>query len=480
MLKQKLQQKLLQKLSPLQIQTIKLLELPIMQLEQRIKKEMEENPVLEDDTEYAENADEYNEPDAGDEFSPDDYLDEDDNTPSYKYNAGNSAKNGEYKEYSTLTSSVSLQQTLEEQLAFRYLNDRQHTLGLFLIGSIDNDGYLRRDLEAVVDDIAFKLNIETTESELEDILKIIQTFDPPGSGSRDLRECLTIQLACKSERTENTKIASEIVEKYFDEFTKKHYDKIASRLELNDNALKNAVNEITKLNPKPGAYFENVYSEQARQIIPDFILEIKNGEPEPSLNSFNAPELKINKEYSQIMENYAWKQNSATRKEKDAAVFVKQKMDSAKWFIDALKQRQNTLINTMKAIIRFQSAYFKTGEESSLRPMILKDIADMTGLDVSTVSRVVNSKYIQTDWGIFALRYFFSEGIVADSGEEVSTREVKRIIVECIENENKRNPYTDEELTDILKEKGYPIARRTVAKYREKMNIPVGRLRKEL
>lgn len=479
MLKQSLQQKLLQKLSPLQIQTIKLLELPLMQLEQRIKKEMEENPVLEEEEVFEDINQEAEKEDGGDEFTLEDYV-EDEDTPLYKLSANNTSKDDEKKEYATLSARIDLHQLLEEQMGFQYLDNRQHTLGLFLIGSIDDDGYLHRDLDSVADDIAFKMNIETTKEELEEILMIIQQLDPPGVGARSLQECLLIQLRNKNRRTPEIEAAEKILEDCYEEFIKKHYDKIAAKLSLDETMLKDAVNEIIKLTPKPGAGFDNMYSEQAQQVIPDFLLEMKNNEPVLSSNSYNMPELRISRDYSNIMENIVNKQDNATPEERNAAVFVKQKIDSAKWFIDAIRQRQNTLLSTMRAIIDFQKEYFKTGNQSLLRPMILKDIAEVTGLDVSTVSRVVNSKYIQTEWGVFPLRYFFSEGIQADSGEEVSTREVKRIIAECVEKEDKSRPLTDEALMDVLKIKGYTVARRTVAKYREKMNIPVGRLRKEL
>ncbi|MDR3219134.1 MAG: RNA polymerase factor sigma-54 [Dysgonamonadaceae bacterium] len=474
MLKQNLQQKLIQKLSPLQIQTIKLLELPLIQLEERIKKELEENPVLEEeDVNFDDQT-----PDTidsnDDEFTLEDYIEDD--IPNYKTSVNNNSRD-EPKEYSTMSNSVSLQQLLEEQLAFHYLNNREHTLGLFIIGSIDNDGYLRRDLLSITDDIAFKMGMESTAEELEEILKIIQTFDPPGVGARTLKECLLIQLKNK-EQTNEIKAAKLILDECFDEFSKKHYSKIILKLNIGEDLLRDSVHEILKLNPKPGTGYENMYTEQAQQIIPDFILEYKNGEAELSLNSHDMPELKVNKDYSEIIDNYASKDNPS-QDEKDTVNFVKQKIDSAKWFIDSLKQRQQTLLSTMWAIMKFQNEYFKTGDESNLRPMILKDIAERTGLDVSTVSRVVNSKYVQCDWGIFSLRFFFSEGIQSKTGE-VSTREVKKIIVECINNENKVTPLTDEELKVILKNKGYVIARRTVAKYREKMNIPVARLRKEL
>jgi RNA polymerase sigma-54 factor len=474
MLKQNLQQRLFQKISPLQIQTIKLLELPLIQLEERIKKELEENPVLEEDEadfdEQTNDADDSND----DEFTLEDYIEDD--TPSYKTSVNNNSRD-EHREYSTMSNSDTMQQLLEEQLAFQYLDDRKHTLGLFIIGSIDNDGYLRRDLQSITDDIAFKMGIESAVDELEEILKIIQTFDPSGVGARTLKECLLIQLKGK-EQTEEIKIAQIILNEYFDEFSKKHYTKIMSKLDVSENLLKDSVREILKLNPKPGTGSENIFIEQSQQIIPDFILDFKNGEPELILNSYNIPELRLNKDYSEMISDYSSKRK-LSQKERDTVSFVRQKIDSAKWFIDSIKQRHETLLNTMNAIMNFQTEYFKTGNESNLRPMILKDIADITGLDISTVSRVVNSKYVQCNWGVFSLKFFFSEGIQSYTGE-VSTREVKNIIMECIENENKQNPLKDDEIKEILERKGYPIARRTVAKYREKMNIPMARLRREI
>jgi RNA polymerase sigma-54 factor len=474
MLKQNLQQKQIQKLSPLQIQTIKMLEYPLILLEEKIKQELEENPVLEEedvnfDDQSPETIDSNDE-----EFTLEDYIEDD--LPNYKTSSNNNSRD-EPKEYSTITNLVSLQQLLEEQLAFHYLDNREHTLGLFIIGSIDNDGYLRRDLMSITDDIAFKMGIETTVEELEEIVKIIQTFDPPGVGAKTLQECLIIQLRSK-EQTEEIKTAKLILEECFDEFSKKHYAKIIFKLNIEEDSLRDAMHEILKLNPKPGTGYENMYTEQAQQIIPDFILEFKNGEAELSLNSLDMPELRVNKTYSEMIDSYAAKDNP-TQDEKDTINFVKQKVDSAKWFIDSIKQRQQTLLSTMWTIISFQTEYFKTGDESNLRPMILKDIAERTGLDISTVSRVVNSKYVQCDWGVFSLRFFFSEGIQSEAGE-VSTREVKKIIVDCINKENKISPLTDDELRTMLKKKGYAIARRTVAKYREKMNIPVARLRRGL
>lgn len=478
MLKQSLQQKMLQKLSPLQIQTIKMLELPTMQLEQRIKKELEENPALEEGHEIDENSPEAENEQTQDEFTLEDYLNEEDDTPSYKLQVNNQSKD-EKKEYSTLSTSESLHQHLDSQLGFRHLSTRQHSIGEFLIGSIDDDGYLRRDLESISDDLAFKQNMEVSVAELQEVLTIIQDFDPAGVGARGLQECLLLQLKAKVQ-TPAIELAEEVIENNFEAFTKKHYDKIITKLGIDEEQLKEVIAEIVKLNPKPGGNFTDAYSSQAQQIIPDFTLELKDGDLQLSLNSYNIPELRVSKGYSQLLQDYSDKSTSSNEQEKEAVSFIKQKIDSAKWFIESIKQRQNTLLNTMQTIIDFQHDYFIDGDESKLKPMILKDIAERTGLDISTVSRVVNSKYIQTHFGIFLLKHFFSEGMLTDSGEEVSTREVKNILSECVANEDKRNPVTDEQLTAILNEKGYHIARRTVAKYREQLNIPVARLRKEL
>jgi RNA polymerase sigma-54 factor len=469
-----IQQKFFQKISPLQIQTIKLLELPLIQLEQRIKQELEENPILEEDTDFEEQTADIADNSNDDEFSLEDYI-SDDEISSYKTSVNNSRE--EHGEYSTISNSVSLQQSLEEQLAFQYLDDRKHVLGTFIIGNIDSDGYLRRTLQSITDDIEFKVEIKSTVKELEEILQIIQTFDPPGVGARTLKECLLIQLRNK-EQTKEIKTAEIILNKYFDEFSKKHYTKIMMKININESLLKKSVQEILKLNPKPGTGDENIFTEQSQQIIPDFILELKNGIPELTLNSYNIPELRLNKDYSNLIDNYASKRK-LSQDDRNTINFVKQKIDSAKWFIDSIKQRHHTLLSTMYAIMEFQEEYFKTGNENDLRPMILKDISEMTGLDVSTVSRVVNSKYVQCDWGLFSLKFFFSEGIRSDMGE-VSTREVKNIIMECIRKENKKNPLKDDEIKEILRYKGFPIARRTIAKYREKLNIPVARLRREI
>lgn len=485
MLKQKLQQKLLQKLSPQQIQMIKLLEIPTMQLEQRIKKELEENPVLEEGKEeidsdtatedevVAEENDKDNE-----EFSLEDYL-EDEEYPSYKTSSSNYSKDDKREEI-PFSTGATFHEFLEAQLGLRKLDEQQHALAEYLIGNIDEDGYLRREVESIVDDLAFSLNITTSEEELMELLRVIQDFDPVGVGARDLRECLLIQIRSKDQEHPEIALATKIVRHHFDEFTRKHYDKIKNKLGINDNELKSAIDEILKLNPKPGSSFSDPLNKTSFTIVPDFLLEDDDGEFHISLNSRNSPELRLSKTYSDMLQSYAASKDNQSAEQKEAITFVKQKLDSAKWFIDAIRQRQNTLMVTMNAIVEYQHDYFIEGDETLLKPMILKDIADKTGLDISTISRVANSKYIQTHFGIFPLKYFFSEGLQTESGEEVSSREIKKILHDCIENEDKQKPLTDDKLAIILQEKGYHIARRTVAKYREQLNIPVARMRKEL
>lgn len=468
MLKQGLHQKMQQGLSPLQIQTIKLLELPTLELEQEIRRKLEENPVLE----------ESNESEDGDDIPKNVSLSEysaDDSTPSYKLYVNNQGKDIK-PQYNTFSVKESFHQSLENQLGYSKLDSRSHSIALFIIGSLDDDGYLRRDLESLSDDIAFRLGIETDEVEVERILKVIQEFEPVGVGARDLQECLLLQID-SLERTPARELAYTILSDYFPEFTKKHYDKIVSKLEISEGQLKEAVDEIVHLNPRPGGQIDDSYTEQAQQIIPDFLLEEKDGELQMTMPKFNIPELKVNKRYADMLMNSA---NSSTRAGKEAATFVKQKLDSAKWFVEAIKQRHNTLQNTMNAIISFQKEFFLTGDEANFKPMVLKDIAEKTNLDISTISRVVSSKYIQTQFGIFSLKYFFSEGLMNSSGEEVSTREIKKVLQESIEGEDKRKPLTDEELVKVLTDKGYKVARRTVAKYREQLNLPIARLRKEL
>ncbi|HLW06198.1 MAG TPA: RNA polymerase factor sigma-54 [Marinilabiliaceae bacterium] len=484
MLKQSLHQKMLQKLSPLQIQVIKLLEIPTFELEQRIKEEMEENPVLEFAKDNKEK-DEYDESDSKeevevekDEVSLDDYINADD-IPSYRLQSRNYSKDDKHEDI-PFSGGTTFHENLISQLGLRILDEGQRGIAEYIIGNIDEDGYLRRELEEMVDDLAFSQNLEINEEEALEILKIVQDFDPPGVAARDLRECLLLQLAKKDHDIPAVQWASEILTDYFEEFTRKHYDKIGRRLQLEDEDLKAAMDEILKLNPKPGSSYSNPMHKAAQLIIPDFTLDIVDGQFQLSLNSRSVPDLTVSNTYSEMLEEYQSNKKNQTREQKEAAMFVKQKLDSAKWFIDAIKQRHNTLETVMNAILEYQKDYFIEGDEMQLRPMILKDIAEKTDLDISTISRVSNSKYIQTHFGIFPLKYFFSEGLQTDSGEEVSTREIKMILEECIENEDKRKPLTDERLAKILKEKSYNIARRTVAKYREQLNIPVARLRKEL
>lgn len=484
-MKQKLllQQKLLQKLSPQQIQVIKLLEIPTLQLEQRIKKELEENPVLELESDNPSNEEENeirdddNDNDVdNEEFTFDDYYDEEeDNIPSYKLNTNNYSKDDKYIDI-PFSVGTTFHEFLYEQLGVIELSEEKHLLAEYIIGNIDDDGYLRRDLLAISDDLAFNMNIEVSEDKLYDILMIVQELDPPGVGARDLRECLLIQL--KRKKGDDLETARIIVKDYFDEFTKKHYSKIQNRLDLSDDDLKHSIDQILKLNPKPGSSYSNPLNKSNQHIVPDFILENVDGELSLSLNQRNVPDLKINDTYLSML--HALGKSQKNKNQKEAMLFVKQKLDSAKWFIDAIQQRQTTLLLTMSEIINFQKEYFQEGDETKLKPMILKDIAERTNLDISTISRVSNSKYIQTHFGIYPLKYFFSEGMQKDDGEEVSTREIKKILQECIEGENKRKPLTDEKLAKILKDKSYNIARRTVAKYREQLGIPVARLRKEL
>ena len=467
MLKQGLQQKQQQKLSPLQIQTIKLLELPTLELEQKIRKEIEENPVLDEISESADPED-----DSPKNVSLSEYP-ADDPTPSYKLYVNNQGKDLK-PQYNTFSVKESFQENLVVQLGYRKLDERSRAIAVFVIGSLDDDGYLRRDLESLSYDILLRLNIETDEAELEKILKVIQEFEPAGVGARDLQECLLLQLDTRTRAQQNARV---ILQDYFPEFTKKHYSKIISRMGISQDELKDAIDEIVRLNPRPGGQIDDSYNDQAQQIIPDFLLEEKDGELIMSMPRFSIPELKVNKRYAELLLNSS---NTSTKAGREAASFVKQKLDSAKWFVEAIKQRQNTLQNTMNAIIDFQRDYFMDGDETKLKPMVLKNIAEKTGLDISTISRVVNCKYIQTHFGIYPLKYFFSEGLMTESGEEVSTREIKLILSESVDNEDKNKPLTDEELVDVLQQKGYKVARRTVAKYREQLGIPIARLRKQL
>jgi RNA polymerase sigma-54 factor len=489
MLNQRLQQKLLQKLSPQQILLMKLLQIPSMALEQRIKQEIEENPALEessaseedqdeiidgDDTRDENLEDEYDSKE--DEFDLDDYM-QDDEIPSYKTSTNNQSSDDERKDI-PYASGMSFQDILLSQLGLRMLTDNQKVIAETIIGNLDDSGYLQREISAMVDDLAFAQNINVSDDEILEILKVVQEFDPAGVGARNLQECLLIQLQRKQDEDHPAvDLAIIVLENHFNEFVKKHYDKIMKKAKINEDELKDALAEVLKLNPKPG----NSLSETTKTIqyvIPDFIIHNTNGDLELSLNSRNAPELRLSRAYTNMMEAYA--ENKKDKQKKEAFMFIKQKIDSAKWFMEAIRQRQNTLFVTMNAIMGYQRDYFLTGDETKLRPMILKDIAEIVNLDISTISRVANSKYVQTPFGTFLLKSFFSESMQTESGEEVSTREIKKILSECIDSENKTKPHTDELLTNILKEKGYNIARRTVAKYREQLNIPVARLRKEL
>lgn len=487
MLKQGLFQKLQQKLSPQQIQLMKLLQVPTVELEQRIKQEIEENPALEEGDDHAddelpteEQAIAENE-DVGDDgenerddFDLSDYF-QDDDTPDYKLSVKNSGPDEEDREM-PLAGGTTFQDNLRAQLALRDIDERTEQLAEHLIGNLDEDGYLRRELDAIVNDLAFSQNVMATKDDLEKALQEVQALDPAGVAARDLRECLLLQVRRMPHSLEE-RIAEEILDKHFEAFSKKHYERILDKLEIDEEALKGAIELIVRLNPKPGNTLRET-DKPVQEIVPDFSVMAIDGQLELSLNSRNAPELRVSRTYRDMMQEYA--RNKKDKDQREALQFIKQKLDSAKWFIDAIKQRQHTLLVTMEAIMEHQRDFFLTGDETKLRPMILKDIAERVGLDISTVSRVANSKYVQTNYGTFLLKFFFSESLSTDSGEEVSTREVKKILKDAIEAEDKRKPLTDDELTALLKEKGYNIARRTVAKYREQLSLPVARLRKEL
>jgi RNA polymerase sigma-54 factor len=482
MLKQSLSQKLLQKLSPQQIQLMKLLQVPTMELEQRIKEEIEENPALEEGTESDSKddlADDYDqsEPEqTNDDFDINDYLDDD--LPQYKTSTNNySADDDEHS--IPISGGKSFHDILAAQVGLRNLSEKEEIIADTIIGNIDDDGYIRRELPALVDDLAFGYNLMVTEADIEDVLFVIQDFEPAGVGARDLQECLLLQLERKHHGDISVYTAKKIIETSFEEFTKKHYEKIKKKFEIGDDDLKDAIEEITKLNPKPGnSLKESTSSQNFQQIIPDFILTEEDNNLILSLNGRNAPKLKVSRTYENMLRTYA--EGGESKSNKEAVQFVKQKLDSAKWFIEAIQQRQNTLMVTMNAILEYQHEFFLTGDETKLKPMILKDISEIVNMDISTISRVANSKYIATQFGTFKLKYFFSESLSTTSGEEVSTREVKKILQDAIDNEEKKKPLTDEKLGALLKEKGYNIARRTVAKYREQLNIPVARLRKEI
>lgn len=469
-IRQSLEQKLQQRLSPQQIQGIKLLELPTLQLEQRIKQEIEENPVLEEE-ERDNDSDE-----AG--LTLEDYIRNEENTASYKLKVNNTSKDDE-RRAPTLSQGMSLPEFLTEQLAYHHLTEKERAIAQFVIGTLDDDGYLRRPTASIADDLAFTQGIEATDEEIDRVIGVIQTLDPAGIGARSLGECLVIQLRALREQTPAVRLAIAILTDHYDAFVKKHYERMMRRLGVTEEEFRAAIEEIVRLNPKPTNGYSDESAAASPNIIPDFLLDYNNGSFDLQLTSRNIPELKINGSYLRMAEK-ALNGGGRSEEDREALQFIRQKIDSAKWFISAIKQRQETLMKTMRAILHFQRDYFVEGDEAKLRPMILKDIADATGFDISTISRVVNSKYIQTHFGVFQLKYFFSEGLLTESGEEVSTREIKRILAEAIENEDKRDPLTDEALMDTLTAKGYKIARRTVAKYREMLGIPTSRLRKEI
>ncbi len=500
MLHQRQQQRLLQKLSPQQVLVMRLLQQPVLSLEQRIKQEMEDNPALEeasdseeisdeisdettpesvdsDEDSFSEEDEDRSELKSDNEFSYEDYLDPDD-IPDYKLYSNNRSADDEAWE-TPVVSGISSQEYLLAQMGVQKIPDKEFVIASTIIGNLDETGYLSREIHALINDLAFNQNLDVTEEEVLEALKLVQGFDPPGIAARSLQECLLLQLIHKPDRTYATDLAEVIVRYYFDEFSKKHYDKILQKAHITEEELKEAIEEITKLNPKPGF----TISEEARSsqyVVPDFLVTLNDGELELTLNSRNTPELSVNREYFDMLREFNHRKKKISNSEKAALTFVKQKIDAARGFIDAIKQRQETLYFTMKAILDYQQEYFQTGDETRLKPMILKDISNKVGLDISTVSRVANSKYVQTPFGTFLLKSFFSESLQNSMGEEVSTREIKKILFDIIESENKSVPLTDEELEEMLQKKGYSVARRTIAKYRKQLRIPVARLRKEL
>ncbi len=485
-------QQQVQTLSPQQIMVVKLLELPALELEDRVRAELLENPALEEGHEDAHEDEDYANPDETNISAEDggntdydslsDYLNEDD-IPDYKLQESNRSKD-ERAEDIPFADATSFYETLKEQLGEHALNEHQRQLAEYLIGSLDDDGLLRKPLDSICDELAIYSGIETSPEELEKVLKVIQDFDPPGLGARDLRECLLIQLHRKMEQPDkkNNKLLqleTDIIGQCYEEFTRKHWDKIQQKLDISEAELELAIKELCKLNPRPGASMGEAVSRNMQQIIPDFIVDTDDdGTIHLSLNNPNVPELRISRDFSDMVEEHTKNKANQSKESREALMFLKQKIDAAQGFIDAVKQRQNTLMKTMQAIIDLQRPFFQEGDESSLKPMILKDVAERAGLDISTVSRVSNSKYVQTNFGIYPLKFFFSDGYTKDDGEEMSVREIRKALKDCIDNEDKKNPYTDDELTEMMAQKGYPIARRTVAKYRQQMNIPVARLRK--
>ena len=484
MLRQSLRQKLQQKLSPAQIQVIKMLEVPTLELEERIRQELEENPALEEGEEITADNDEMDDFDLNDDGGNNDDVDfddymSDDEIPDYKLKANNTSKDDKHEDI-PFTAGMTFHEFLLEQVGLLQLTPKQETLIEYVIGNIDEEGYLRRTPEAMVDDIVFQAGVQTSDDEMYEVVEMVKQFDPAGVGASTLQECLALQLDRKTPSAD-VLIAKKLLDDYFEEFSKKHFDKISKALNIDDSCLKRVMNEIVHLNPKPGnAWSGNVLEKSMGTIVPDFILENDENKLSVSLNNSNIPELRISATYNEMFQDYTGNKQNQNREMKDAVMFVKQKIDSARWFIDAIKQRQQTLLATMTAIVEYQKAFFIEGDETYLKPMILKDIADMTGYDISTISRVSNSKYIQTEFGVFSVKYFFSESMTNDSGEEVSTKEIKKILQDCISSEDKSKPLNDDALVEVLKTKGYVIARRTVAKYREQLNIPVARMRKEI
>ncbi|MDX9749311.1 MAG: RNA polymerase factor sigma-54 [Paludibacter sp.] len=482
MLRQSLEQKLQQKLSPAQIQVIKMLEVPTLELEERIRQELEENPALEEGAELKD--DETYDDDLNDDGGNNDDMDleeymMDDDIPDYRLKTNNSSKDDKHEDI-PFSIGKTFHEHLIEQLGLQSITDKQRVIAEYVIGNIDDEGYLRRPVESMVDDIVFQSGVNTNEEEVEEMISLVQEFDPAGVGATSLQDCLKLQLERKTYRRE-VDIALKIIENYFEEFSKKHYDKIIKYLSITEDELRDAITEIAHLNPKPGnAWGGNLLEKSMTTVVPDFILENDEGKLRVHLNDSNVPDLRVSTTYNDLFQTYTDQKGEKNTALKEAVMFAKQKIDSARWFIDAIKQRHQTLLTTMQAIVNYQREFFLEGDDVYMKPMILKDIADITGYDISTISRVSNSKYIQTEFGVYPVKYFFSESMTNDSGEEVSTREIKKILQDCIENEDKRKPLNDDALVEVLKTKGYPIARRTVAKYREQLNIPVARLRKEL
>jgi RNA polymerase sigma-54 factor len=498
MIRQQLSQKLLQKLSPQQIQLMKLLQIPTVSLEQRIKEELEANPALEEPDNFNESASDTPEEknddadkEKDDDYELDDYLSDYIEDDPVSYHSVESQSEQREKNLPAVVANT-FHDYLEQQLGMLNLDSEIHRIiAQQIIGSIDDTGYLRREIPSLIDDILFAYNIEVTPKQVNEVLAMVQRFDPPGVGARDLRETLMIQLQLRinaaddvedKELIEVLKTAHLIIQKYFEAFSKKHFSRLQRQLEISEDTLKDALDEILKLNPKPASGYTSQFDTQTQTIIPDFMVTNRDGELDLTMDLRNAPDLRINDQYVDMLKSYQNKRetNTVNKESKEAIIFIKQKIDSAKWFIDAIKQRQHTLKQTMYAIMQFQKEFFLTGDSTKLKPMILRDIAEITGLDISTVSRVASSKFVQTEFGTKRLKDFFSESIVNTEGEEVSTQEVKSILGEIIGKENKRKPLSDEKLRQMLEEKGYSIARRTVAKYREQLNIPVARLRKEL